>query len=338
MSSTVYVGLAVTAHNTNATCEAVFSSVTISGNVTGQWAHQDIGIVTNEAEPMYVAIANSTGQPAVVYHDDPEASTIDTFTEWNIDLKDFDDQGIDLADVNSIAIGFGDRNNPQAGGAGKMYFDDIRLYRSRFIPEKVTFSEADLNRNGVVDMADVEVMGADWLNQGGGGLWYEYGEGSWSLLPDFDIVATAEQGVINNFDITVRNQNDNFGFRFSGKINIAAAGDYTFYTTSDDGSQLFIDGALLVDNDGLHGAAEQSGVVTLAAGLHDIAVTMFELGGGESLLVEYEGPGIARQEIPDDVLTLPAPVSDLNQDGAVNFEDYAVLVDEWGQEALWPEW
>jgi len=287
---------------------------------------------------MYVAVANSTGQPAVIYHDDPAATQIDTWTEWNIDLKDFADKGINLADVNSIAIGFGDRNNPVAGGAGKMYFDDIALYRPRFIPELVTFSQVDLSRNGVVDFADIEVMAADWLNQGGSGVWYEYGEGSWSLLPDFDIVATAKQGVINNFDITVRNQNDNFCFRFTGKINIAAAGDYTFYTTSDDGSQLFIDGAMLVDNDGLHGDAEQSGTVTLTAGLHDIAVTMFELGGGETLIVEYEGPGITRGPIPDDVLTLPAPVSDLNQDGVVDFKDYAVLLDEWGQEAVWPEW
>ncbi|MHC4425091.1 MAG: hypothetical protein ACYSYV_03215, partial [Planctomycetota bacterium] len=112
----------------------VFSNVTITGNVTGQWQHQDIGIESNDPERMYVAIANSTGQPAVVFHDDPDAAQIDTWTEWNIDLKDFQDKGINLTDVESVAIGFGDRNNPQAGGSGKMYFDDLRLYRARFIP------------------------------------------------------------------------------------------------------------------------------------------------------------------------------------------------------------
>ena len=80
---------------------------------------------------MYAAVSNSTGAPAVAYHDDPGAALIDVWTEWTIDLQGFADQGVDLTRVNSMAIGLGDRDNPQAGGSGKMYFDDIRLYRSR---------------------------------------------------------------------------------------------------------------------------------------------------------------------------------------------------------------
>jgi hypothetical protein len=72
-------------------------------------------------------------------------------------------QGINLTDVNSVAIGFGDRNNPQVGGAGKMYFDDIRLYRPRCVPDKVTLSQADLNSDCVVDYRDLEIMVGDWL-------------------------------------------------------------------------------------------------------------------------------------------------------------------------------
>jgi hypothetical protein len=161
MNATVYVGLALTSHDAALTCEATFSNVTITGTVAGQWTSQDIGIMSNDAEPMYVAIANNTGQPAVVYHDDQNAAQIDTWTEWNIDLADF--TGINLTDVNSIAIGFGDRNNPQAGGSGKMYFDDISLYRSRCVPEEVTLSQADLNGDCIVDFRDLEIMAGDWL-------------------------------------------------------------------------------------------------------------------------------------------------------------------------------
>jgi len=50
--------------------------------------------------------------------------------EWTIDLQVFADQGINLSNVNTISIGFGDKNNPQAGGSGLVFFDDIRLYRS----------------------------------------------------------------------------------------------------------------------------------------------------------------------------------------------------------------
>ena len=100
----------------------------IKGGVTTLtlWFHGDRFI--NAPEPMYIAIANGTGEPAVVYHNDPNAAWIDTWTEWIIPLQTFTDQGIDLTDVNSIAIGFGDRNNPQPGGNGTMYFDDIRRY------------------------------------------------------------------------------------------------------------------------------------------------------------------------------------------------------------------
>jgi len=82
------------------------------------------GISANAAEPMYVALNGS----AVVSHDNPNAAQTGIWTEWNIDLQAFADQGVNLANVNTIALGLGNRNNPQAGGSGTMYIDDIRLY------------------------------------------------------------------------------------------------------------------------------------------------------------------------------------------------------------------
>jgi len=79
----------------------------------------------NAAETLYVALNGS----AVVNHDNPNAAQIGAWTEWNIDLQAFADQGVNLANVNTIALGLGNKNNPQAGGSGTMYFDDIRLYR-----------------------------------------------------------------------------------------------------------------------------------------------------------------------------------------------------------------
>jgi hypothetical protein len=135
MSSNVYIGLALTSHNAAATCQAQFSNVTITGNVTGQWMNQDIGTLSNDPEPLYVAVSNSIGNPAVVIHNDPVAATIDTWTEWIIPLQTFADQGIDLTNVDSIAIGLGTQGNTTVpGGSGKMYFDDIRLYLPRSAP------------------------------------------------------------------------------------------------------------------------------------------------------------------------------------------------------------
>ena len=86
------------------------------------------GDSANAAEPLYVAIANAGGVLAVVVHDDPAAATIDTWTPWVIPLQALADQGINLSNVDRIAVGMGTKGNMTVpGGSGKMYFDDIRL-------------------------------------------------------------------------------------------------------------------------------------------------------------------------------------------------------------------
>lgn len=133
MSTPMYIGLAVTSHDAALTCEAKFSNVSFPDtNVDMQWTDQDIGMLSNEPEPMYVILDDS----AQVYHDDPNATLINDWTEWIIPLQEFVNQGIDLTGVNSIGIGFGDKDNPQQdGGSGTMYFDDIRLYLPRPVEE-----------------------------------------------------------------------------------------------------------------------------------------------------------------------------------------------------------
>ena len=80
-----------------------------------------IGSAANAAEPMYVVLNGS----AVVTNDNPDAAQSAIWTQWNIDLQAF---GVDLANVNTMSLGLGNRNNPAPGGAGMMLFDDIRLY------------------------------------------------------------------------------------------------------------------------------------------------------------------------------------------------------------------
>ena len=135
MSSNVYVGLVVTSHNNNATCQAKFSNVGTTGAVSAQWEHQDVGLTSNDAEPLYVAVSNSAGSSAVVVHSDPAAAQSTAWTEWVIPLQTLADKGIDLKNVDRIAIGLGTRGNMTApGGSGKMYFDDIRLHGPRTAP------------------------------------------------------------------------------------------------------------------------------------------------------------------------------------------------------------
>jgi hypothetical protein len=133
MGAAVYIGLAVTSRNADATCQAVFSDVSITGNVSQQqWMNQDIGIMSNAPEPMYITISNSTGTPAIVYHEDPNVTVTNIWTEWVIPLQVFEDKGLILTDVDRISIGIGTKDNiTTPGGSGKIYIDDIRLYRPR---------------------------------------------------------------------------------------------------------------------------------------------------------------------------------------------------------------
>jgi hypothetical protein len=88
------------------------------------------GASVNAAAPLYVAISNSAGSPAVVAHNDSDAATGGAWREWRISLSAFADQGINLSNVDKIAIGLGSKSGmASAGGSGTMFIDDIRLYR-----------------------------------------------------------------------------------------------------------------------------------------------------------------------------------------------------------------
>jgi hypothetical protein len=120
-----YIGLCLTSHNVNATCTAEFSNVTTSG--TGDWQSQDIGIESNIPEPMYIVLEDSAGGSVVVKHPDPNVTTMNSWTEWNIPLTEF--TGVNMQAVTKMSIGVGDRANTQPGSAGDLYIDDIRLNR-----------------------------------------------------------------------------------------------------------------------------------------------------------------------------------------------------------------
>ena len=160
MAATVYVGLALTSHTTGATCEATFSNVTVTGTVTGQWQSQDIGIASNAAEQLYVALEDSTGTVKDVPHPNPDAVQLDTWQQWDIDLADF--APVDVTRVKKMYIGVGNRNAPTLGGGGMLYIDDIRLYAPRCFP-LLAKPEADFNSNCVVDYPDVEIFAGQWL-------------------------------------------------------------------------------------------------------------------------------------------------------------------------------
>jgi hypothetical protein len=137
------------------------------------------------------------------------------------------------------------------------------------------------------------------------GVILEVYRGNFEVLPDFSTLTLESSRVVPSISIASLSGQDGFAVRFLGLIAIDQAGVWEFETGSDDGSQLFIDGQLVVDNDGIHATEFQSGTIELTVGLHPIIVTMFDAGTDEALIVNYAPPGETLQPIPPEVLFLP---------------------------------
>ena len=132
MVNDVYIGLAVTSHNATVETGAAFSNVATTGSVTGQWRTAEIGVAQpdsgNSAEPLYVAIEDSSGKVAVVTSPDAAIAARPTWQQWQVPFSDL--IGVNLSRVRTVYLGVGDRNNPAPGGSGLIYIDDTGYGRA----------------------------------------------------------------------------------------------------------------------------------------------------------------------------------------------------------------
>jgi len=134
---------------------------------------------------------------------------------------------------------------------------------------------------------------------------YRYYQGNWNVLPTFSNLQPVKSGTLPNISLAPKSQDNFYAFKFDVRISVVNAGAYTFYTRSDDGSKLYVDDQLVVNNDGLHALVEKNGVVTLAAGEHDISVEFFEKKGGDKLEVLWSGPGVIKQYLGEGAFVAP---------------------------------
>jgi hypothetical protein len=121
----------------NAPGAATYSEATLTLSYPRDWTENDVsalviwfrGIGNNAAEPLYASVANSGGAAVMVVHSDANAALAGVWTRWVIQLQSLADQGIDLTNVNTIAVGLGTKGAMTTpGGTGTVYIDDIALY------------------------------------------------------------------------------------------------------------------------------------------------------------------------------------------------------------------
>lgn len=138
------------------------------------------------------------------------------------------------------------------------------------------------------------------------GLRYKAYEGNWDKLPDFSLLKPYATGTVKNFTLPDSTRKDYFGVQYEGFIFASEEGYYDIALNSDDGSRLFINSKLIIDNDGLHGSNDWPAYrMYLKKGYHSLQVDFFEKNGGEVIGLEFmKYPWIGNPDlkIPDELL------------------------------------
>ena len=140
-----------------------------------------------------------------------------------------------------------------------------------------------------------------------------------AMLPDFSLMQPVSVILAPNLDVPTRSFTDGFpgvpgglvewfGIRFDSGLDVPSAGTYTFRLRSDDGSKLYIDGALVVDNDGLHASIDRDGTAELTAGRHEVRVDYYQGPRTQiALQLFWQPPGGAMEIVPASAFALPLP-------------------------------
>ena len=134
------------------------------------------------------------------------------------------------------------------------------------------------------------------------GLQYKYFEAEAMSISKTQQLQPVKSGIVNDFNTDNKNRKEKYGFVFEGFIKISKTGMYDFYTISDDGSLLYIDNQLIVNNDGNHGMEEKGDKAFLAKGMHKIKVVYYDAGGDNGLNVNYNLQGENKMKIPAGIL------------------------------------
>ena len=135
------------------------------------------------------------------------------------------------------------------------------------------------------------------------GTTYKYYEGHFQKVADMQQKHFVEKGIVSEPSLDKARQEDHYGFEFSGLIDVPEDGVYTFQTRSDDGSVLYIDQTLVVDNDGSHAAIPATGSIALKKGWHSYRLLYIE---------DYEGQHLSwAWELPSGEKLEPIPASRL---------------------------
>ena len=207
--------------------------------------------------------------------------------------------------AGGVGVGFGGTDHQGSGfGMG--------------LASEMGVSEVGLDMPVRIDTGGLGIFGTE-VKPGHGLVGQVYVPGEAILrMPDFDSLVPIYTFVTANLDVPIRRYTagfptpemqsviENFAIRFRTELEINMPGVYVFELSSDDGSQLYIDRSLVVDNDGIHPTRSRQGRINLGTGIHPVEIHYFQ-GPREAIALQwfYQPPNGTRQIVPPDIIYHP---------------------------------
>ncbi len=177
---------------------------------------------------------------------------------------------------------------------------------------------------GLVEMYEMAALPPPEMARG----WiYEQYLGNWRQIPDFSTITPFNAGTTEQINLDMRVQNDLFGLKFRGWLDIETAGPVVLALRSDDGGRVKINGEIVVDRDGIRSASTTKATREFTAGRHEIVIEYFEYYGKETLEFWLETPQGTRIEpvVYRDNYTPPPPPAPLPNATTVRFLQQATF-------------
>lgn len=219
-----------------------------------------------------------------------------------------------VGQMNGVALGYGRVSGLNAYGSLERGARIVKLYEDKtqfdtwirtksgaselyYYPSGITQEEELTSKYQTGKRLEAAKLGVNYK-------YYEY-EGkikSVEKLTDTSISKLVKEGTINNFTLEPMQRDDFFGIVYDAWIEIPKDGIYKFYAYTDDGSRVYIDDQLVVDNDGSHSAKRADGRIALEAGFHKMEVKYFESYMGESIEIGISSKDMPEMVIPDSML------------------------------------
>ncbi len=234
--------------------------------------------------------------------------------------------GSTVSSSESITIEASASNPDGSVGQVEFFAEDKSLGTSSSSPHTLTTSDLPAGRHSLTATATDEegatatsapatvgVERSDGTLPPRPGVAREYYEGDWTQLPDYDAMNPLSRDTTGNFSIASPDRDDHFGYRLRAYVEVTEEGAHTFSLSSDDGSKLYVNGSLLIDNDGTHGEQEKTGEVTLSPGYHLLVVDYFEGTQNQALEVQWSTPTTSKTSIPDSRLYPAKPQTTTEQ-------------------------